>query len=348
MKIILVIFFIFLSTFVFSKEIVDLANRKVIIKEKVDRIVCLSPGTLRLISYVKATNLVVGVENMEHKVGRGRPYGIANPKMHALPVITQGGPSTINKIPDLEPIMKVRPDVIFVTLLDREKADLMQKKSGIPVVVLSYGAFASFDETVFTSLNLLGEILNKKKEAQELVSYIQDLQKNLKSIAKNSQTKPLVYIGALGFKGGYGIESTNSSYPAFEWLNADNVAKKIKATGQHFINKERLLELDPDYIFMDAGGKDIALQNIKKLSKFYNELKAFKTNRVYNLFPFNQYTTNIENAFVDAYAIGKIIYPKEFKSVDLNAKAQEIYFKFLGVNVYEEVLKVHGELREVF
>ena len=73
-----------------------------------------------------------------------RPYWIANSDLGRLPSLGPGGPSTINSDPDLEKILTLKPEVIFMTYLDREKAESLQKKIGIPIVVLTYGPFGFF------------------------------------------------------------------------------------------------------------------------------------------------------------------------------------------------------------
>lgn len=76
-----------------------------------------------------------------------------------------------------------------------------------------------------------------------------------------------------------------------------------------------------------------------KKPEFYNTLKAFAHRRVYTLLPFNWCTTNIGTALADAYAIGKIIYPKPFEDVSPRQKADEIYTFLVGKPVYESMQK---------
>jgi iron complex transport system substrate-binding protein len=347
-RFVLILVFVALSLSAFANTIEDLVGRKVPIPKTPKRIVCLSPGTLRLITYLKAQELVVGIEELEVKNNRGRPYWLAHQELSKLPVIAPGGPAGINKIPDLERILRIRPDLIFVTLLDKSKADMFQKRIGVPVVVLSYGLFASFDKIVFQSLHLAGKILEKSKRAVEIESFVEETRKDLLRRSQKSGRRETAYIGGIGFKGGHGIESTNSAYIPFEWLGVDNLAKGLGKRGHLFVNKEKILAKDPPFIFIDGGGLALVRADFQRKPRIYQGLRAFREKKVFTLFPFNWYTTNIGTVIIDSYAIGKKLFPKEFQDISLRDKAREVYRFFVGKDVYAQMVKDYGRLGDNF
>ncbi|MEJ2718454.1 MAG: iron ABC transporter substrate-binding protein, partial [Deltaproteobacteria bacterium] len=326
--------------------VTDLAKRSVHVPLGPKRIIGLAPGSLRLICYLGKQDLVVGVENMEKAQPAGRPYWLANTHLATLPTVGPGDVKSINREPDLELILKAAPDVIFVSYMNARLADSVQKKLGIPVVVLSYGPFASFDPIVYTSLRLVGKILKAEKRAEEIVSFVEACRTDLKKRTHgvNAAAKPGAYVGAVGFKGVQGIESTDASYVPLEWIEARNVAKKWKPRGHLFIDKEQLLSSNPDVIFVDGGGVKLVKQDIMRKINFYRGLKAFKTNRVYRLHPFNWYVTNIGTAIADAYTAGTILYPDRFADIRPAEKADEMYTFLLGKPVYKEMERDYGKL----
>jgi len=328
--------------------VTDMSGRKVKTPFDPDRIVCIGPGALRLIVYLQAESKVAGVEDMEKMNPGGRPYWLAHPELSKLPRCGPGGPAGINKKPDLEAVLSVKPQVIFITYMDASLADEVQRTIGIPVVVLSYGAFATFDEAVYDAMRIAGRILNREKRAEAVVSYIESLRKDMRLRTRDipHESKPAVYVGGIGYRGAHGIESTEQRYIPFEWISADNVAERVKASiGSHvFVDKETLLKLNPDIIFIDGGGLSLVAADYRKKPEFYNTLKAFTHRRVYTLLPFNWYTTNIGTALADAYAIGKIIYPKPFEDVSPRQKADEIYTFLVGKPVYESMQKDYGPI----
>ncbi|MBU2621158.1 MAG: iron ABC transporter substrate-binding protein [Proteobacteria bacterium] len=333
-------------------DVTDMAGRKVAVPHDPAKIICLGPGTLRLIVYLNAQEKLAGVEDMEKLNPGGRPYWLANQQLAKLPRIGPGGPAGINKKPDLEAVLNVHPDLIFMTQADALLADKVQKQLNIPIVVLSYGAFATFDEQIYESLKLAGKILNRDKRAEAVIQFIESARKELQEKTKDIRDtdKPNVFVGGIGFRGSHGIESTEKNYIPLKWANAKNIAESVQASeGSHvFMDKEKLLSLNPDIIFIDGGGLKLVEQDIIKKPEYYKALKSFQQKRVYALLPFNFYTTNVDTALADAYAIAKILYPKQFENLDLEKKADEIYAFLAGKPVYEEMKKDFGKIGELF
>ncbi len=325
-----------------SKEsfitITDTLGRSVKVPTNVTRIVAAGPGALRLIVYLNATNKVVGIENIEKTWDPvGRPYIMAHPELRALPSIGPGGPG---KLPNLEALIKVRPQVIFMTYVDINTANEIQEKTGIPVVVLSYGKHATFnDQALFKSLIIGGKILDKEKRAQKVISFIKSIVGDLSNRTKNVTPKS-VYVGGIGYKGVHGIESTEGEYPPFIAVHADNVVKL--GWGHYSINKEDLLKWQPEYIFIDESGLGIIFNDYKEDPGFYNSLEAVKNGDVYGQLPFNYYATNIGTALADSYFIGKVLYPSCFEDINPITKANEIYAFLDGKPVYQSMAEKFG------
>ncbi|MBE3588543.1 MAG: iron ABC transporter substrate-binding protein, partial [Thermoanaerobacteraceae bacterium] len=327
--------------------VTDLAGRQVEVSVPANKVVAVGPGALRLVCYVNGADKVVGVENLEKQQPTGRPYILAHPELKDLPTIGQGGPDST---PDAEKLVSVKPDVIFVAyLVDRAQADELQARTNIPVVVLSYGRLATFDEDVYKSLELIGKITGREGRAREVVDYLQKCQQDLHERTKDipEDKKPKVYVGALSMKGAHGIESTQAKYPPFVAVNARNVVDETGKTGSVMIDREKLLGWDPDIIFIDEGGLSLVREDYRKNPQFYQSLQAVKTGRVYGQIPYNHYTTNIDTAIADAYYAGKVIYPEQFKDIDPAQKADEIYRFLLGRPVYEQMAKDYGGFKKL-
>ncbi|MBU4011337.1 MAG: iron ABC transporter substrate-binding protein [Proteobacteria bacterium] len=329
-------------------HIKDMTGRSVIVPFDPAKIICIGPGALRLIVYLNAQDKLAGVEDMEKLNPGGRPYWIANRHLAKLPRIGPGGPNSINKKPDLEAVLNVHPDLIFMTQADAQTVSKTQKQLGIPIVALSYGEFATFDERIYDSLKLAGKILNRDKRAEAIIGFIETAREELWEKTKGivESEKPDVFVGGIGFRGACGIESTENNYIPIKWVNAKNIAENITAsTGSHvFMDKEKLLAMNPGSIFIDGGGLKLVEEDMLKKPESYNALKAFQQKRVYSLLPFNFYATNVETALADAYAIAKVLYPKAFADIDPEKKADEIYAFMVGKPVYADMKKDHGKI----
>ncbi len=354
-------------------NITDMIGRSVTVPNNPKKIICLGPGTLRLIVYLDAQDKLAGVENMEKLNPGGRPYWLANLELSKLPSIGPGGPASINKKPDLEAVLSVNPDLIFMTQADVALADQVQKQLSIPIVVLSYGAFATFDERIYDSLRLAGKIFDREDRAEAVINFIESARKELNERTRSKDDKntirynqneniddiekPTVFVGGIGMRGSHGIESSEKSYLPLKWANAKNIVanltdsqlKDMASEGSHiFIDKEKLLSLNPDFIFIDGGGLKLIKEDIAKKPEFYNALKAFQNKRVYTLLPFNFYTTNVETALANAFSVAKILYSEQFKDIDPEKKCDEIYTFMVGKPVYDAMKKDFGKIGGVY
>jgi len=329
-----------------TTKITDLVGRTVEVPKEIGRIVCAGPGALRLIVYLNANDKVIGVEDAEKRWGSsGRPYAMAHRELKDLPSIGPGGPG---RLPNTEALIELSPDVVFMTYVDTRTADNIQSKTNIPVVILSYGKLATFGKPLFKSLELAGKILRKEERAEKVINFIKGIQEDLRARTKDipDEEKPTVYIGGIGYKGAHGIESTEANFPPFALLYAKNVVDELGGW-HHFIDKEKLLEWDPDVIFIDEGGFQLVKQDYQKNPELYRSLKAFKNGDTYGTLPFNFYTTNIGTALADAYYVGKILYPDRFKDIDPKGKADKIYIFLVGRPVYNEMEKGFGGFKRI-
>jgi iron complex transport system substrate-binding protein len=322
--------------------VTDLAGRTVEIETPVEKIAAIGPGALRLVCYTGNASKVVGIENLEKQEPTGRPYILANPELTDLPVIGQGGPDST---PDPEMLMNVDPDVVFAAyLVDKAKADELESRTGIPVVVLSYGQLGTFDKALFDSIELVGEVTGSEEKATEVVEYLNDCQDDLSRRTADipGAEKTTVYAGGLGMKGTHGIESTSGDFPPFTAIGAKNVVDETGKSGSVIIDKEQLLEWDPDTIFIDESGLSMVKEDYAANPAFYDSLTAVNEGSLFGYLPYNYYTTNIGTAVADAYFMGKTIFPDAFKDVEPAEKADEIYEALLGKALYDRMAKDFG------
>jgi len=174
----------------------DSLGRSVKVPEEVERIVGVEAGALRMITYLEATDLVVGVENFE-KRDRKRPYRLAHPELGELPSVgpIHGG--------DPELLVSARPDVIFWTYTTRGKANDLQVKTGIPVIGLNYGGPRSMTRGDFYStLRLMGKVLDREKRAEEVIEFINDEIVTLRGkVEGGEESGPSAFVGGIGYRG---------------------------------------------------------------------------------------------------------------------------------------------------
>lgn len=335
---VLVFIIIFLSTTINAVEINDLAGRQIEIPEKIDKIAAVGPGALRLVVYLEAAEKVVGIEEFE-KRNQKRPYILAKKELLKLPVI---GPQFGG---DAELIAAQNPDLIIASYLTKAQINTLQKKTAIPVISINNGSPGSMTEKEFKkALIFLGGILKKEKRAEELINYFNQSKLELKSRTAAADTSLTVYIGGIGNKGAQGITSTESNYPPFTYLDLRSIIEESDKNN-FTISKEQLLLENPDLIFIDQGGIELVKNDLKR--EEFEYLKSYQKNNIYQLLPYNHYTTNFATMLADAYYIAKIIYPEEFENLKVEEKADQIYKKFVGRAVYTEMAEIFGGFKKM-
>jgi iron complex transport system substrate-binding protein len=330
-----------------NNTITDLLSREVLIPQEAETFVCIGPGCLRLYCYVGDTYKLVGIEAKE-KNDIGRPYLMANPELSDLTIIGEGGP---NNSPDAEKLLVVDPDVIFTTYnSDAASIDELQQKTGIPVVALSYGITSVFDPEVDKSIEIIGTITGNEKRSKEVIAYFDELKIDLQSRTENvaDSDKLSVYFGAQSMRGAHGIESTSGNFALFDAISASNVVDEAGISKYIILDKEALLIMDPEVVFIDEGGFSQVQADYKTNPLYYEEIKAFKNDKVYMQPPYNYYSTNIEIALANTYYMGSVLYPEEFSDVEPIKKFDEIMQMLLGASLYDEVaVDFYGGFQQV-
>lgn len=319
--------------------VTDLLGREVKLAAKAEKVAVIGVGALRLYAYAAPMDKLVGVEKIEQgDQPTPRAYTELNKEiLKTLPVIGKGGPKSS---PEPELLVEMKPDLIITTFTDDAvEADELQAKTGIPVMAVAYGNDSIFGEEVMKSLDLIGQVMGSREKSDEATAFIrsckEDLHNRTKDIADDQKVK--VYVGGLGSKGAHGIESTQGKYPLLDAINAVNVVDATDRKGSVMIDKEQLIEWNPEYIFIDNSGVEIMMEDYGKNAEFYDSLQAVKDGKIFRQLQYNQLTTNIDTALVDMYFIGKMIYPKEFEDIEIAQKADEIYTALLGAPFYEQI-----------
>ncbi|MDR0538581.1 MAG: ABC transporter substrate-binding protein [Tannerellaceae bacterium] len=316
-------------------EIKDLLGRKVTIPAEPKRVVCLRPGALRLLSYIGETDKVVGIEQVETG-GDDRPYMIAYPELLQLPFVgPRGG--------DNELILNVSPDLILTTYTTVAEANALEKTLNVPVVALEHPEFGNNAEPLYRSLELAGKILNRKERADSLIEYIRRTISDLNNRSLYVKNREIAYIGGIAHGRARGLNSTHPIYPPFIFTNVANTIKETSASMEYslsgaYIDLEQLWLYNPETIFIDESGLDVCIEDMIRHSGWIKYFKSYNNKRIFTLLPYNSYAANYETALLNAWFVGKTLYPSEFADVDIIDKGNEIMDMFFGRPILNKVL----------
>ena len=322
----------------------DILGREVIIPDTIKRIIALNESTMRLVSYLGATNLVCGIEDVEVR-GVAFTHIFANPEIKNQPII---GPM-MNA--DAELIMLQHPDIIIVSNLGVADANELQKKLNTPVVVTTYGDMSNKRKDFYAGLKLVGRLLNKESRADSLINYIQTEIMELNQRTMN-QPAPTVYLGGISYRGRHDILSTDPHYAPFEMTNVPNIAIQIDSAripniGNTTIDLETLLKWNPEVIFIDQGGYRLVKNNFDSFNALSKLLDCYKNKQVYLIWPYYMYHSNFEVMLINAWNVGKVIYPEQLEDIDIRDKIDEIVIQFVGKPITDKLIEQWGWFRNV-
>ncbi len=328
-----------LSIFAKAKVVTDMMNRKVSVPDSVTRIACIGRGSLRMICYLRAADLVAGVEYPERKkTSHRRPYLLAYPHLMELPFIGSGAKG------DPELLVKANPQIIFYADGDLQALTMMQEKTGIPVVGIHCGNLTDNFKTFKCCLGLLSNVLKRQTRCDSLLDFIENKIDTLKRIGTQNQTKKLsAYIGGLIFKGRHGIQSTQVNYPPFQLAGLRNAASNLKGKKNKpvQINMEQLILWNPEMIFIDKGCTDLVYKDINHYP-LLKSLNAVKDNRLFELYPSRQYGENFESTLVNAIFVSHLLSDEKF--IQCEKEIQKVYSIFLTKNVYPQMIEFYGSI----
>lgn len=183
--------------------------------------------------------------------------------------------------PDIEKLKQLNPDYVFspVSLI----SDLLPKYKAAN---LDYGFLnLSSIDGMYKSIEDLGNLLDRKKEAKELIEDYKKFMDDYK--AKHSDKKAPKVLVLMGLPGSY-VVATENSYAGslIKLAGAENV---YEGTDQQFItiNTEDMLKKDPDMILRTAHAMPDDVKEMFKKDFAENDIwkhfRAVKENKVYDL-----------------------------------------------------------------
>ncbi|HBM16534.1 MAG TPA: hypothetical protein DD381_09375 [Lentisphaeria bacterium] len=227
--------------------------------EHIPRVVSITPNTTEIILILGGRSSLVGKSSACDYL----------PEIKDVPIVGNMG------VPNIETVLSLNPDAVVSSLLMNPSDASVIENLGIKFYLLPT---ESFDEYYIT-VNKIGTILNKQKEAKKEIDRVKEGVRKLllssKSIATDKKPKvfweiwntPLITIGNKSFLN--------------EFINlAGGISITSDINRNYFeIAKESVISADPDAIIAPGLPLDYGLELKKQLS--WSSLKAVQDNRVY-------------------------------------------------------------------
>ncbi len=335
-----------------ARELVDAFGRTSLIPDKVERVICSGPGCLRLLTYLQAQEMVVGVDEIERRRGTAdaRPYALANPRFKTLPLI---GAHIGRDNPELIMALEPAPQVILKAYVSGlgMSPDELHEKTRLPVVAFDYGDLGERRAVFYRALRLMAAVVGREQRAEEVVRYFEAAIADIEQRSRRSASPaPSVYVGGVSFRGTLGFQSTEPSYTPLGFLGIRNIAhtSRSASSGHVVVAKEMILEWDPELVLLDLGtiaaGSNVGGLHELRTDPAYGTLRAFRDDNIWGVLPYNLYTNNYDSILANAYFIGTLTRKSGFADIDPVVKANEIYTFLVGKPVFQRMDELLGGL----
>ncbi|MDR2755284.1 MAG: ABC transporter substrate-binding protein [Planctomycetaceae bacterium] len=330
-------------------EQLETYRRQGLIPAKIERIFC-SGGTLRLAVYLESADKVVAVDSNERREkGRSgmKAYLAAHPEFYELPI---GGETSGRDNPETLLGLPNPPQLII-------KADTgagynpeeLTRRTGIPVLLVPMRGLTVGRKEFDAGLRLMGAALGKSERVEAVLEFFDcemaEIKLRVQKDESAGHSKPLTYVGGVSYNGSHAFNSTEAGYPPFVIANAntpvkDNENEPTLGKRHTMLAKEKILEWDPEILFLDLGtlylGEASGLVELRT-DLAYRSLKAVREGHVYSLLPNTFYFVNHDVVLINAWYVGKTLYPEQFTDIDPKMKADEIFTFLVGKPVFEQL-----------
>ncbi|NLG89351.1 MAG: ABC transporter substrate-binding protein [Clostridiaceae bacterium] len=175
---------------------------------------------------------------------------------------------------NLEMIVSLEPDLIFVSAMNTEENEKKLMDLGINIIFInkteSFGG-------VYETIGLIGKVLNSETRSEEIISRMKNDVEKAKKAVDGLDRPSVYYVVGFGEYGDYTATGETFIAKMLDMAGGANIAADI--TGWSY-SLEKLMEKDPDIII----GSEDAVKYFREASG-YKELSAVKEGRIYAIDP---------------------------------------------------------------
>lgn len=316
-----------------KREIVDMAGRKVIVPDTIRRVYCTVPPATFMI-YAVDPGLLAGLNSPIPQ--EGKKY--LDRRVQILPVV--GGWMGQGKTPNLETLLKIRPDIVVAWRWKGAASDIKLRQTleqlGLPLVYITIDSVNDYPE----AFRFLGRLLDRQTRTGKLSRYAQKTLDDLKRMhaALPDSEKVTVYYA----EGADGLNTECSDSVHAELIplsGGKNIYRCETKTiyGMEKISLEEVLNRNPDVILArDRAFMDRVLQDRR-----WAHVRAVQNRRIYRapLVPidwFDRPPTFMR--LLGARWLTNTLYPARFPFNRIR-ETRDFYRLFLNVSLSEQAAR---------
>lgn len=230
-----------------------------------------------------------------------------------------------------EALMVVKPEVVFsYAAFDTEEIE-QYTNAGLTVV----GVKGETLSDTYDAIQLIGEILDCKKEADDFEAYVKEKVNLVEGRAKDIKDNEKPKVLFTGPKSIYTV-ATGDMFQSemIEMAGGINVSKELKGRWCE-VSPEQIVAWNPDYIFL---GSSFGTGTVEELLKdpALSTVNAIKNKNVL-IFPCNigWWDFPLPQSILGIMWIGKTVLPEKYEDIDMTKIADEYYERAFGYSFTE-------------
>lgn len=302
----------------------DSLGRNVVVPGRAERLLSLQPEITRIVAALGAADKLVGVDYFILR--HDRLFPIIFPGARTLPAV-----SNTSEDMNFEMVLRLDPDVVFVSPTELQMVDALQGKLKRPVVALA--SMGSFDRLVEEIL-LVGRILGRESRAADLAA---DFRARVASVRASvasvpASRRPKVYLSFWGM-----LTRTPVFYEPVDAAGGINCAGGMLPANLGTIatvaQAEQILAWRPDIILVQGSyppaERAVTTKSILR-DKRFGSLPAVAGGRVFYTFGY-WYWWDPALVLVETLYLSRLFHPGTTPPFDLEKEANAIFKKYYGV-----------------
>ena len=239
--------------------VTDSFGREVTLEGPVHRVVATEPSDCEILYALGCGDALVG---------RGA-YCDYPADVLTLPAVQSGADINLEEILALEPQVVIMSDMAHT----KEIVDQLEK-NGVKVICTE----ADSIQEVYDTIRLIGRVMGKNNEAEQLVGNMQSTFADIAS--KSKKTDETIYFEVMPLEWGLWSAGTNTfMHELAEICGMKNAFADIEGWQQ--VSQEQVIERNPDYIVLVTGMGETAVDEVMGRAG-WSDIKAIKNGKVYN------------------------------------------------------------------
>lgn len=308
----------------------DTAGQEIVLTDQAGREVKLDAPAEKIVSCYYITTyacLALGLKDklvgIESKADKRPIYGMAAPELLELPAV-----GTLKEF-NVEAAAAVEPDLVIMPKKLQDSADALTEL-GIPVLVV----YPETQELLEEMLTLIGKACGAEENAEELIEYYRDAEKELAGYAEETGVK--VYMAGVS---SYMNTAPEGMYQADVIQKAGGVNAAQDLTGDYWteVSYEDILAMNPDVIIVPSSAEYNAdeLRNDPQLS----EVNAVKNGAVYQMPKgIEEWDSPIPSGILGIRWLSSILHEDAYSMDAMKEDAKEFYETFYQFQLDESLI----------